>query len=62
MKQLNSCLTNQQEDILAEKINLNHTWNRESVRKPYTRKQRGFHNIMLTVTLMMSKTAWFCRR
>ena len=39
--------------------NLNHTQNRESIRKPYARKQRGFHNTTSTEILMMSKTAWF---
>ena len=43
MKQLNDCLTSQQENTLAGKINLNRTWNRESVRKSYARKQKCFH-------------------
>ena len=43
MKQLNDCLTSQRENTLAEKINLNCTWNRESARKSHARKRKCFH-------------------
>ena len=55
-KQLNNCLTSQGEVILTKKINLNHAQNRESVRKPYARKQKCFHQEMSAENLMMNKT------
>ena len=59
---MNNCLTNQQEDILTEQTNLNCTWNKESVSKPYAGKQRSSHNTMSTEILMMNKTVSFHKR
>ena len=62
IKQLTNCLKSQQEDILAKKKNLSHAWNRESVRKPYARKQKCFHQDMSAENLMISKTVELCWR
>ena len=42
-KQSNDCLRSQRENILTRKTNLSCTWNRESIRKPYARKRKCFH-------------------
>ena len=45
--------------ILARKTNLSHAQNRESIRKPYARKQKRFHQEISAKNLTTSKTVEF---
>ena len=61
-KAIEQLLNKPARDILAAKRNLNCMWNRESIGKAYTGKQRSSHNMMLPESLMTSETVSFHRR
>ena len=57
---IDQLLKSQQEDILAEKTNLSCAWNRESIRKPYAKKQKHLHQETSAENLTMSETVELC--